>query len=280
MTWRKRSSRTFSSSGLTFGFSSRRHSAKECTVLGSWRSLALLQLPSDSAGTESRAPCQQPLQRCANSNGIRRGQCFGLIWTVLSSHSWLMVRPQIPDTCVVRSQRQSTSNCGHGRRGTSKEWAHSKELTGTPPDCTSHSSESVASTRRQNFSWLVSRGLYGLCSGNTSALAAAKPHLTQPARVAKRAAQRLSCTDIGYVLEICLIIPMKRRSKRINDYLVGLKQRQRTHLACGSEAFTQLRILWGCCYGQPLRRRQWSLEQEVLPPQVTSLETKRREIRP
>ena len=96
----KKSSGTFSSSGLTFGFTLRRHSANECAVLGSWRSLALHQLPDDSAGTESKAPCQQPLRRCASSNGIRRDLCFGLLWMGLSFHSWLMVRPQIPDLAL------------------------------------------------------------------------------------------------------------------------------------------------------------------------------------
>ena len=123
---------------------------------------------------------------------------------------------------------------------------------------------------------------HGLSHGGSMAFAAAarvapqaKSHLTQPACVAKRAAQRLSCTDIGCVLEICLIIPMKRRSKRINDYFAELKRRQRTHLACCSEASSQLCTLQGCCHRQPVRRRQWSLEHEVLPRQATSFETTR-----
>ena len=85
----------------------------------------------------------------------------------------------------------------------------------------------------------------------------------------------LAPSFIGYVREICLIIPMRRRSRHINDYYVELKERQLTLLACGSEVFSQFRIPWGCCRRQPLRRRQWSLEQEVLPRQATSFETTR-----
>ena len=259
MTQRKRSSGTFSSSGSTFGSISRQRSAKGYAVLGTWRGLALLWQRGGSTGTESRAPCQLPLRLCASSHGIRRGQCSGLHWMVLSFLSWLMVRPRIPDTCAVKSQRQSTSSCGHGRRG-------HRLLT---------VSGSAAKTRRQIFSWLVSRELYGLRSDSTIAHAAAKPHSTQPACVVKRAARRLSCTDIGCVLEICLIIPMRRRSRHTNDYPAEHRQRQRTHPACGSEAFSQPSILQGCCHRQPLKRRQWSLEQEVLPRQATSFETTR-----
>ena len=77
---------------------------------------------------------------------------------VLSFLSWLMVRPQTPDTCAARSQRQSTSSCGHGRRSTNKEKARSKALTDTPPGCTFPVSESAASIRRRISSWLASRG--------------------------------------------------------------------------------------------------------------------------
>ena len=166
------------------------------------------------------------------------------------------MRPLTPDTCAARSQRQSTSSCGHGRRSTNKEKARSKASTGTPPDCTSHGSGSVVTIRRHIFSWPVSRGLCGLCNDSTRALAAAKPHLTQPARYVMRAVQRPSCTYIGYVLEICLIIPMKRRSMRINDHPAEHRQRQPTHPACGSEAFSQPSILQGCCHRQPRRRLQ------------------------
>ena len=186
MTQRKRSLGTFSSSGSTFGSISRQRSAKGYAVLGTWRGLALLWQRDGSAGTESRAPCQLPLRRCASSNGIRRGQCSGLHWMVLSFLSWLMVRPRIPDACAVSSPRQSTSSSGHGRLSINRERAHSKASTGTPPDCTSHVSGSVANTRRRIFSWLVSRGLYGLCSDSTIVPAAVKPHLTQPACDAKR----------------------------------------------------------------------------------------------
>ena len=190
MTQPKRSSGTFSRAlDRHLAFISRQRSAKGYAVLGTWRGLALFWQRGDSAGIVSRAPCQLPLRRCASSNGIRRGQCSGLRWMVLSFLSWL-----IPDTCAASSQRQSTSSCGHGRCGTNRERAHSKALLGTPPDCTSHVSESAASTRRQIFSWLISRGLFGLCSGSTSAPAAAKSHSPQPACDAKRAVRTLSCT--------------------------------------------------------------------------------------
>ena len=52
---RRRLSETCWSSGSTSSSISQRPSAKECTVLGTWRNLALFRLPGGSAGTESRA---------------------------------------------------------------------------------------------------------------------------------------------------------------------------------------------------------------------------------
>ena len=82
---RRRSSETCWSSGSTSGSISPRPSAKECTVLGTWRNPALFRLPGGSPGTESRVLKQQLLQLCANSNnGTRRDQCSGLRWMVIS----------------------------------------------------------------------------------------------------------------------------------------------------------------------------------------------------
>ena len=103
MTQRKRSSGTFSSTGSTCGSIARQRSAKGYAVLGTWRGLALLWQRGGSAGTEPRAPCQLPLRRCTSSSGIRRDQCSGLRWMVLSFLSWLMVRWRIPDSCAVSS---------------------------------------------------------------------------------------------------------------------------------------------------------------------------------
>ena len=55
MILRRRSSETCWSSGSTSGCISPRLSAKECTVLGTWRNPALFRLPSGSAGTESKS---------------------------------------------------------------------------------------------------------------------------------------------------------------------------------------------------------------------------------
>ena len=52
---RRRLSETCWSSGSTSSSISQRPSAKECTVLGTWRNLALFRLPGGGAGTESRA---------------------------------------------------------------------------------------------------------------------------------------------------------------------------------------------------------------------------------
>ena len=174
-----------------------------------------------SAGTESQALYQQLLQRCATSNGIRIGAAA--------------------DPRHLRREISAAIR----RRSTIRKRAYSKASTCTPPDCISHGSGNVASTKRQIFSWPVSQGLYVLCNASTIALAAAKPQLIQPASVVKRAVLRLSCTVIGYVLETCLTIPMKRRSGRTRDFLAEPKRRQQTHPVCGFGASFQLNIRQG-----------------------------------
>ena len=182
----------------------------------------------------------------------------------------LTVRPRIPDTCAVKSQRQSTSNCGRRRHSTNRERANSGALICAPPDCISHGSGNVASTKRQTFSWPVSQGLFALCDASMTALAAAKLRLTQPANVVKRAVWRLSCTVTGYVLGT---IPTKRPSGRTRDFLVEPKWRQWTRAVCGFGASSQLKKRQGCCRRRLLRRQQWSLEQGELLHLATSFET-------
>ena len=167
---RRRSLETCWSSGSTSGSISQRPNAKECTVLGTCRNLALFRLPGGTAGTQ-----QQLLQRCANSNGTRRDQCSGLRWMVISFLLPLTVRPRMPGTCAVKSQRQSTSSCGRRRHNTNRERAYSGALICTPPDCILQGSGNVASTKRQIFSWPVSQGLYGLCNASTTALGGETP---------------------------------------------------------------------------------------------------------
>ena len=130
-------------------------------------------------------------------------------------------------------------------------------------------------TKRQIFSWPVSQGLYGLCNASTTALAAVKLQLTQPASVVKRTVLRLSCTDTGYVLETCLTIPTKRPSGRTRDFLFEPKRRQWTRPVCGFVASYQLILRRGCCRRRLPRRRQWSLEREELLHLATSFETVR-----
>ena len=74
---RRRSLETCWSSGSTSGSISQRPNAKGCTVLGTWRNLALFRLPGGSAGTESRA-----------LYGTRNDQCF---WTTVDGDQLSLV---------------------------------------------------------------------------------------------------------------------------------------------------------------------------------------------
>ena len=94
------------------------------------------------------------------------------LWTTVDGDQLSLVADGAaadPDTCAVKSQRQSTSSCGRRRHNTNRERAHSGASICTPPDCILQGSGNVASTKRQIFSWPVSQGLYGLCprSGET-----------------------------------------------------------------------------------------------------------------
>ena len=266
MTQRKRSSGTCWTSGSTSGFTSPQHSAKECAVLGTWRNPALFQPPGGSAGTESKAPYQQLLQHCANSHEIRRDQCSGLRWMVISFLSWLTVRREIS----AAIDQQLWAQAAQHEQG--KGLQQGIDLHATRLHLVRLRKR--GQHKEANFLMACLTGaLWPLQRQHECPRSGESP--LDPARVARRAVLRLSCTVIGYVLEICLTIPMKRRSRRTRDFLVELLRRQLTHPVCGSEASFQLNIRQGCCHRRLLRRQQWSLGQEELPRLATSFETTR-----
>ena len=136
----------------------RRQAARACSTLGQGRCLTSLLALEMGEHDLAKKVVRDVLElwidiwlhlTAAQRKRVCRSWDLAKPHIVSATRRWHRVR--IPDTCAVKSQRQSTSSCGRRRHNTHRERAYSRASTCTPPDYISHGSGNVASTKRQTF---------------------------------------------------------------------------------------------------------------------------------
>ena len=169
------------SSGSTFGSISRQRSAKGNAVLGTWRSLAFFWQRGDSAGIESRAPCQLPIATLCELQWDAHGR---KLWTTLDCAQFSLVADgaargfQILTPRVLSGNPPAAVGTGGAAR-TGKGLTARRRLA--RHQFAPHTSQEARPAQGGEFSHCFSHlGLMAF------AAAAVKPHLTQPACDAKR----------------------------------------------------------------------------------------------